>query len=83
MSKSDTAGCILIISLLVLWNWQVATRIETPYPPVVVELYAIPLTRLALLSLVLLSATWSSSVGILAALAFICLGADVIFFTRE
>ena len=83
MSKSDTAGCMLIILLLVLWNWQVATRIETPYPPVVVELYAIPLTRLALLSLVLLSAAWSPSVGILAALAFICLGADVIFFTRE
>lgn len=83
MSKSDTAGCMLIILLLVLWNWQVATRIETPYPSVVVELYAIPLTRLALLSLVVLSAAWSPSVGILAALAFICLGADVIFFTRE
>lgn len=79
-SKTDTYVCVLLATILLVWNWLIATRIETPYPPVVVELYAIPLTRIALLFLVALSAMWSPSIGILAALAYICLGADVIFF---
>jgi hypothetical protein len=82
-SHTESVLCILLTVLLVVWNWQVATRIEIPYPPIVVDLYAIPLTRIALLALVTLSALWSPAVGMMAALAFVCLGADVIFFTRE
>lgn len=69
--------------LLLVWNWTTATLIEVPYPPVIVELFAIPLTRVFLLLLVLLAAAWSPNVGIMAALAFICLGADVISFTAN
>jgi hypothetical protein len=73
----------LTVLILLLWNWNMATLLETPYPPVIVELYAIPLTRIFLLTLVLLSAAWCPNVGIMAALAFICLGADVISFTAN
>jgi hypothetical protein len=71
------AGLVL---LLVLWVWQVGTHLETPYPETLVELYATPSTRFALLLLVLLSASWNSYVGIFAALAFILLGADISVF---
>lgn len=65
-----------------LWNALVATRLETPYPETLVEIYALPLTRILLLGLVILAAVWSPTVGIMAAFAFVCLGADVIFLTR-
>ena len=71
------AGLVL---LLILWVWQVGTHLETPYPETLVELYATPSTRFALLLLVLLSASWNSYVGIFAALAFIFLGADISVF---
>jgi hypothetical protein len=71
------AGLVL---LLVLWVWQVGTHLETPYPETLVELYATPSTRFALLLLVLLSASWNSYVGLFAALAFILLGADISVF---
>jgi glucosamine--fructose-6-phosphate aminotransferase (isomerizing) len=35
-----------------------------------------------LLGLVILAAVWSPTVGIMAAFAFVCLGADVLFLTR-
>jgi len=69
-----------LVILLVLWVWQVGTHLETPYPETLVELYATPSTRFALLLLVLLSASWNSYVGIFAALAFILLGADISVF---
>jgi hypothetical protein len=71
------AGLVLI---LVLWTWQVGTHLETPYPETLVELYARPTTRIFLLLLVLLSASWNSYIGIFAALAFIFLGADISVF---
>jgi len=61
----------------------VSTRLETPYPESLVEVYALPFTRILLLALVILSAVWCPTVGIMAALAFVCLGADVIFLTRR
>ena len=82
MSVEDYMS-ILLIGLLVIWNWQVASHLETPYPPQLIELYALPLTRIFLLLLVILSAFWSPMVGILTAFAYVCLGADVIFFTRR
>ena len=69
--------------MLLLWNVLVSTHLETPYPSLLVELFAIPLTRLILLGLVILSAMWCPTVGILAALAYISLGADTVFFTQR
>ena len=71
------AGLVL---LLVLWTWQVGTHLETPYPETLVELYATPSSRIALLLFILLTASWNPYVGIFAALAFIFLGADISVF---
>jgi hypothetical protein len=79
MSSVDTSLKIGIVLCLFLWNIFVSSRLETPYP----EVYALPFTRVLLLALVILSAIWSPTVGIMAALAFVCLGADVIFLTRR
>jgi hypothetical protein len=79
----DTNLKIGIILCLFLWNVLVSTRLETRYPESLVEIYALPFTRVLLLSLVFLSALWCPTVGIMAALAFVCLGADVIFLTRR
>jgi hypothetical protein len=79
----DTSLKVGIIICLFLWNVLVSTRLETPYPESLVEVYALPFTRILLLALVLLSALWCPTVGLMAALAFVCLGADVIFLTRR
>jgi hypothetical protein len=71
-----------LIVLLSLWNVFVATHMETPYPETMVELYALPFTRLLLLLVVIALSMWDAQITILAALAFICLGADVIFLTK-
>lgn len=79
----DTNLKIGIILCLFLWNVFVSTRLETPYPESLVEVYALPFTRVLLLTLVIISSIWCPTVGIMAALAFVCLGADVIFLTRR
>ena len=61
---------------------MVSTHLETPYPELLIELYALPITRIFLLMFVLLAASWCPVVGVLAAFAYMCLGADVIFFTQ-
>jgi len=71
-----------LILVLVLWCWIIGTHLESPYPPSLVEAFAIPLTRIGLLSIVILASVWSPKVGILAALAFCSLGADVLFFGK-
>lgn len=71
-----------LVVLLSLWNVLIATRMETPYPETMVELYALPFTRLLLLLVVIGLSMWDAQIAILAALAFICLGADVIFLTK-
>jgi hypothetical protein len=58
-------------------------HLETPYPTPLIEAYALPVTRILLLALVLLSAAWCPMVGVLMALAYVCLGADVLFFTSK
>jgi hypothetical protein len=83
MSSVDTSLKIGIVLCLFLWNIFVSSRLETPYPESLIEVYALPFTRVLLLALVILSAIWSPTVGIMAALAFVCLGADVIFLTRR
>jgi hypothetical protein len=67
---------------LLLWNFALATSLETPYPDWLVNAYALPLTRLFLLTLVILSSMWCPTVGIMAAFAYICLGADVLTTTK-
>jgi hypothetical protein len=73
---------LTVAATLIIWLWMVGTRIETPYPEILVDMYALPLTRVMLLVLVLAAASWCPTVGILAAMAYVCLGADVIFFTH-
>ena len=77
--KPIILGLVVVLSL---WNVLVATRMETPYPETMVELYALPFTRLLLLLVVIGLSMWDAQIAILAALAFICLGADVIFLTK-
>ena len=71
------AGLVLF---LVFWTWQVGTHLETPYPETLVEFYATPLSRVVLLLFILLTASWNPYAGILAALAFVLLGADISVF---
>jgi hypothetical protein len=70
---------LIIAVILLLWNWLVGTHLKTPYPDLLVDLYSIPLTRFFLLGLVILSAMWCPTVGILAAFAYITLGGDILF----
>lgn len=79
LDKSLRLGALVILAL---WNVLVATRMETPYPEILVELYALPAARLVLLALVIASTFWCPTVAIMMALAFITLGADVIFLTK-
>jgi hypothetical protein len=67
---------------LATWLLFFGTHLETPYPESLVEAYALPITRIALLLLVLLAAVWCPTVGILAAFSYVTLGADVLFFTQ-
>jgi hypothetical protein len=76
-SKTDMALRLGVTLTLFLWTWLISTHLETPYHPSLIDLYATPLTRIFMLVLVLLSASWCPTVGILAALAYISLGADV------
>ena len=71
-----------VLFVFVCWNLFMATRMETPYPEILVELYALPFTRAILLALVLALSFWCPTITLQAALAFICLGADVIFLTK-
>jgi hypothetical protein len=72
----------VLVFILALWCWQIGSHLETPYPSALVEAYAVPLTRIGLLIIVLLASIWSVPVGILTALAFVCLGTDVLFFGK-
>ncbi len=86
LQPSDKVDKYLRLSFAILlfcFNVVVATNLETPFPNLLVEAYSIPLTRIALLVLVLLSSMWCPSVGIMAALAYVSLGADVLFFTNK
>lgn len=82
-TQFDRALRATLAVLLLIWNVVVSTHMETKYPPLLIELYATPFTRFLLLALVLLAASWCPTVGIMAALAYISLGADTIFFTSR
>lgn len=81
-SITDGYARMAMTVALATWLLLIGTRIETPYPEGLVEAYAMPLTRLSLLLLVLLAAAWCPTVGILAAFSYVTLGADVLFFTH-
>jgi hypothetical protein len=86
LRPSDQVDRYLRLSMAVLlfiFNALIATNLETPFPNLLVDAYSIPLTRIALLVLVLLSAYWCPSVGIMAALAYVSLGSDVLFFINK
>lgn len=81
---SKTDGILRLAVSLVLLAWVAfqGMTLEAPYPHGIVELYAFPLTRLLLLLFVLLSAIWCPRVGIMAAVAYVMLSADLNFFLR-
>jgi hypothetical protein len=82
ISSLDSNLRLGVTLLFFLWNIFVASRLETAYPETLVELYALPITRMLILGLVMLSSLWCPKVAIMVAFAFVCLGADVIFLTR-
>jgi hypothetical protein len=82
-SQTDKYLRMGVLLAFLIWNWTIATHLETPYPATLVEAYSIPLTRIAILLLVVLSAMWCPTVGILVALAYLSLGADTLFFTSR
>ena len=82
-SAQDKFLRLAAVAMLVLWNWHIATSLSEPYPKTLIDAYSIPLTRFALLAFVLLTAMWCPSVGIMAAFAYIALGADTMFFTSK
>jgi hypothetical protein len=81
-SELDKYFRLIALLVLFLWNLFVATRMETPYPEILVELYALPASRLVLLGTIIALSFWCPTVTIMAALAFVCLGSDVIFLTK-
>jgi hypothetical protein len=82
-SQTDLKLRMAATLVLFLWNVSYGSNLETAYPAILVEFYALPLTRLFLLSLVLLSAYWCPTVGILAAFAYSSLAADVLTATQK
>lgn len=78
----DTLSRTVLAAALVAYLWLIGTRMEEPYPETLIESYAMPLTRMGLLALVVIAAAWSPTVGVLSALAFACLGMDVLLLTR-
>lgn len=82
-SKVD--GYLRIIVAIVISAWLLFTglSIETPYPQNLVDGYALPITRIILLTIVLLSAAWCPTVGVLLALSYVSLGSDVLLFTKS
>jgi hypothetical protein len=81
-SELDKYLRLAVLTGFFVRNLLVATRMETPYPEILVELYALPAARLLLLALVVALSFWCPTVTLQAALAFVCLGSDVIFLTK-
>jgi hypothetical protein len=81
-SKTDGILRIVVAVVLLLWSATEGLPLEKPYPAGLIHLYAFPLTRLLLLLFVGLSAIWCPRVGIMAAVAYILLAADLNFFLR-
>lgn len=81
-SKTDGMLRIAIALALLLWSATEGLTLDKPYPPGLLELYSYPITRLLLLLFVALSAIWCPRVGIMAAVAYIVLAADLNFFLR-
>jgi hypothetical protein len=81
-NEKDKYLILSVAAGLILWNIMVSTHLSTPYPAILIELYALPITRIILLALVLLITYWNPVIGVLTAFAYITLGADVLFFTQ-
>ena len=81
-SELDKYFRLVALFALIIWNLFIATRMETPYPEILVELYALPAARVLLLGIVIALSFWCPTVSLQAALAFVCLGSDVIFLTK-
>lgn len=82
-TKTDMVLRLGATLLLLLFNVFISTHLKTPFPESLVEAYGIPITRLFLLILVIVSAIWCPTVGIMAAFAYICLASDVLITTKN
>jgi hypothetical protein len=82
-SKLDSNARLAVSILVAGWLLFVGSHLETPYPAGLIEAYALPITRIILLAFTLITAAWCPTVGILMAMAYVCLGADTIFFLHE
>lgn len=80
LSFENGARVVSIASLLA-WLWLIGSDIRVEYPPALVEAYALPFTRFILLAAVLALTSWCPTAGVLAAMAFVLLGADVLTLT--
>jgi fumarate reductase subunit D len=78
----DSALRLSAVILLFVWALMEGSVLDRPYPHSLVELYSIPFTRLLLLVILVLSAIWCPTVGILAATSYILLASDLNFFLR-
>ena len=82
-SKVDGYLRLLVATVLAGWLLFTGMRLENPYPQSLVDGYALPITRILLLAVVLLCATWCPTIGVLLALSYVSLGADVLVFTKS
>lgn len=65
----DLVCRIIFIIALLGWNVLEGAAFENYYPKALVKLYTVPLWRFALLVATILSARWSTSVGVMMAFA--------------
>lgn len=79
----DDGARLLVTAILFIWVVFIGTDIKSAYPPILVEAYAMPLTRLLLLGLVVALTYWCPNAGVLAAMAYVFLGSDTITLTTK
>lgn len=74
---------MFVTAALFVWVVFLGTDIKTAYPSMLVEAYALPLTRMLLLAFVVALTYWCPNAGILAAMAYVFLGSDTITLTTK
>lgn len=74
---------IFVTSVFFVWLVFVGSSIHTPYPPILIDAYALPLTRALLLALVVALTYWCPNAGVLSAMAYVFLGSDTITLTTK
>jgi hypothetical protein len=79
----DDGARLFVTAVLFAWIVAIGSDIKSAYPPVLVEAYALPLTRFLLLAFVVALTYWCPNAGVLAAMAYVFLGSDTITLTTK